>query len=102
MLLTKNYLYVQYLKLKTLIPKINQKLKEAKRAKEQGDLDNFKDFLDAMENGEFTWNLGGMIFLKICESNSYIYIDIRRYYGNKETMDIKSGKTGISLDLHAV
>ena len=29
---------VQYLKLKTLIPEINQKLKEAKSAKEKGDL----------------------------------------------------------------
>ena len=76
--------------------------KDEKAATESWSLDNFKDFLDAMENGEFTWNLGGMIFLKICEINSYIYIDIRRYYGNKETMDIKSGKTGISLDLHAV
>jgi hypothetical protein len=55
-----------------------------------------------MENGDLTWNLGGMVFLKILEIRGYIHIDIRRYSGNKEIMDIKPGKTGISLNLQHV
>merc|ERR1712226_877163 len=53
----------------------------------------------SMENGEPTWNLGGgMKFVKVREFKGKTYIDIREYYVDKNTMDTRPGKKGISLN----
>ena len=53
----------------------------------------------SMENGEPTWNLGGgMKFVKVTEFKGETRIDIRAYYVDKNTMETKPGKRGISLN----
>merc|ERR1719367_2204895 len=51
-----------------------------------------------MENGEPTWLVGGMKFVKVREFKGKTYIDIREYYVDKKTMETKPGKKGISLN----
>merc|ERR1712020_752908 len=51
-----------------------------------------------MENGEPTWLVGGMKFVKVREFKGKTYIDIREYYVDKSTMETKPGKKGISLN----
>merc|ERR1712223_1851375 len=45
-----------------------------------------------MENGEPTWLVGGMKFVKVREFKGKTYIDIREYYVDKKTMETKPGK----------
>merc|ERR1739846_106442 len=52
-----------------------------------------------MENGEPTWLVGGMKFVKVREFKGKTYIDIREYYVDKSTMETKPGKKGISMNV---
>lgn len=49
-------------------------------------------------DGEPSWLLGNMKFVKVREFKGKTYIDIREYYVDKQTMDTKPGKKGISLN----
>ena len=91
----------QYQKLKTLISEIDQKLLELLELDEDDDDDDrYLYFLDTDEpNDEPTWNLGGgMKFVKVTEFKGETRIDIRAYYVDKNTMETKPGKKGISLN----
>ena len=95
----------QYQKLKTLISEIDQKLLELLELDEDDEesaasLHRYLDFLDTDEpNDEPTWNLGGgMKFVKVTEFKGETRIDIRAYYVDKNTMETKPGKRGISLN----
>ena len=52
----------------------------------------------AVEGDEPTWELGQMKKLKVREFKGKVYIDIREWYVDKDTMDTKPGKKGISLN----
>ena len=47
---------------------------------------------------EPSWDLGKNKWVKVREFKGQTYIDIREYYVDKETMDTKPGKKGISLN----
>merc|ERR1712045_61898 len=49
-------------------------------------------------DGEPSWSLGNMKFVKVREFKGKTYIDIREYYVDKQTMETKPGKKGISLN----
>jgi len=49
------------------------------------------------ESGEPSWHLGRDKHVKVREWKGKTYIDIREYYVDKNTMDTKPGKKGISL-----
>lgn len=51
----------------------------------------------AVEGQEPTWELGKMKKVKVREWRGQTFIDIREYYVDKNTMDTKPGKKGISL-----
>ena len=108
----------QYQKLKTLISEIDQKLLELDEDDEGlATPHRYLDFLDTDDtsdrfpphcflendendkNDEPTWNLGGgMKFVKVTEFKGETRIDIRAYYVDKNTMETKPGKRGISLN----
>nr|AQS22685.1 activated RNA polymerase II transcriptional coactivator p15 [Pseudodiaptomus poplesia] len=46
---------------------------------------------------EPSWHLGKERYVKVREFKGKTYIDIREYYTDKNTMDLKPGKKGISL-----
>ncbi len=47
---------------------------------------------------EPSWDLGKNKWVKVREFKGQTYIDIREYYVDKETMETKPGKKGISLN----
>jgi len=47
---------------------------------------------------EPSWSLGNMKFIKVREFKGKTYIDIREYYVDKQTMETRPGKKGISLN----
>lgn len=49
------------------------------------------------DSGEPSWHLGRDKHVKVREFKGKTYIDIREYYVDKNTMDTKPGKKGISL-----
>jgi len=51
----------------------------------------------SMNSEEPSWHLGRDKHVKVREWKGKTYIDIREYYVDKNTMDTKPGKKGISL-----
>jgi Transcriptional Coactivator p15 (PC4) len=49
------------------------------------------------DDGEPSWHLGRERYVKVREFKGKTYVDIREYYVDKNTMETKPGKKGISL-----
>nr|ACO15626.1 Activated RNA polymerase II transcriptional coactivator p15 [Caligus clemensi] len=52
----------------------------------------------SVDGQEPSWHLGNNKHVKVREFKGKTYIDIREYYVDKNTMDTKPGKKGISLN----
>jgi len=53
---------------------------------------------DRRGDEEPSWDLGKNKWVKVREFKGQTYIDIREYYVDKETMETRPGKKGISLN----
>ena len=51
------------------------------------------------EDDEPSWDLGKNKWVKVRQFKGQTYVDIREYYVDKDTMDTKPGKKGISLNV---